>query len=270
MSRARPTISATIITLNEAELLPRLLSRLDWVDQVVVVDGGSTDGTVALAQAAGALVHQHPFDNFAAQRNRALCLATSEWVIAIDADELPTPALVEEIQLTIARAESEAYRLPIRSRIFGARFRFSGTQDDTPIRLVRAAAGSWRGEVHERLIVAGNVGQLSAALEHETIPDLATFCRKMRHYTRLEAQARVAQGAAPRWRDLFWNPPRELARRLLWKRGLLDGPPGWAFCALSGWSEWNLAKTHRALWRERQHGSWVRPLKQSTIGPLGI
>ena len=248
MSR-RPTITAAIIALDEAENLGELLPRLDWVDEIVVVDGGSADGTVAAARSHGCRVVRRRFDTFARQRNHALDAATGEWVLLIDADERPTPRLVAEIRRRTASAREAAFRVPIRSSIFGRRFRASGTQDDRPIRLVRRGAARWAGDVHERLFVTGRVGRLQGWLDHETIPDLHTFLVKVHRYTMLEARARVEAGRAPRRRDAWWAPAREVFRRLVWKRGYVDGPEGWAFCLLSGLSEWVLAARHRRLWQ---------------------
>ncbi len=262
--RRIPTITAAIITLNEEQMLPGLLASLAWVDEIVVVDGGSQDKTVDFARAAGCRVLEHPFDTYARQRNRALDLARGDWILSIDADERPTPQLVDEIRRKIAAARCDAYRVPIRSRIFGRRMRYSGTQDDRPIRLFRRGQPRWTGDVHEVLqldvgqvsnlsrqaasLSYARIGQLQGWLEHETLPDLPAFLGKMQRYTSLEAGQRMRCGRPPRQRDLWLAPALETFRRLIWKKGCLDGPQGWAFCLLSGVSQWVLARKHQQLW----------------------
>ena len=241
----RPTITAAVIALNEERNLAELLPALDWADQIVVVDGGSRDATVPIARRHGCRVDRRRFDTFARQRNHALRLATSDWVLSIDADERPTPQLVAEIRSRIARPRAEAFRVPIRSSIFGRCLRRSGTQDDCPVRLVRRHAARWTGDVHEVLRVSGRVGRLNHWLTHETTPDLETFLAKMHRYARLEASHRAAAGELPVWHDTWIAPAAEVFRRLIYKQGLLDGPAGWAFCFLSGLSEWVLAREHR-------------------------
>jgi glycosyltransferase involved in cell wall biosynthesis len=246
-----PTISAVIIAQNEASKLPGLLGRLGWVDDIVVIDGGSKDCTVKIAESWGARVFQRPFDTFARQRNFALAMSRSDWVLSIDADERPTPAFIAEVQECLADTRHNAFHVPIRSSIFGRPFRFSGTQDDRPIRLMRRKTAHWEGDVHEVLRTTGSVGAMSGWLEHETLPDLPAFLAKMHRYTRLAAMARVAENCPPRWPDAWIMPPREVFRRLIWKFGFLDGPEGWAFCLLSGLSEWCLATRHRRFWAAR-------------------
>jgi glycosyltransferase involved in cell wall biosynthesis len=251
----RPTITAAVITLNEERNLRRLLPALAWADQIVVVDGGSCDATVRVARRYGCRVAQRPLDTFARQRNYALALATGDWVFSIDADERPTPQLVAEIRRRIAPARAVAFRVPIRSWVFGRRLRRSGTQDDCPLRLSRRDAARWEGDVHEVLRVSGRVGRLHHWLTHETTPDLETFLAKMHCYARLEASSRTAAGRRPHWRDLWIAPAREVFRRLIYKQGLLDGPAGWAFCGLSGLSEWVLAREHHPVLAARAHGA---------------
>jgi len=212
------------------------------------VDDGSGDATAEVALAHGCRVVLHPFDDFARQRNRALEAAAGDWVLSIDADERPTPGLAAEIRHRIARCRLGAFRVPIRSTIFGRPLRYCGTQDDLPVRLFRRGSARWTGGVHEVLRVRGRTGRLDAWLEHTTMPTLANFLVKMHCYTRLEAQALAASGRRPAWHDTWLAPPYECLRRLVYKQGLLDGPAGWAFCLLSGLNEWVLARRHRSLW----------------------
>ncbi|MDA7979286.1 MAG: glycosyltransferase family 2 protein [Pirellulales bacterium] len=263
-------LSAAIIALNEARQLLSLVSSLQFADEIVLIDGGSTDGTSELAGQLGCRVFERSFDNFAAQRNHAIEQCRGDWILSIDADERPTLALRTEIQETIAtRGEGRsAFAVPIRSRIFGRRMRFSGTQDDQPVRLFQREAARWAGDVHERLHVVGKVGRLRSHLEHITLPDLHAFLRKMDRYTTLEAQFRDERGFIPRWRERWLAPVVEFGRRLLWKGGLLDGPEGWAFCALSGFSKWVEADKHRRLWQARKENQRLSRSQNQTKEPI--
>lgn len=244
----KPSVSVIIIAQNEERNLPGLLRTLDWPDEIVMVDGGSTDATVEIARSFGVKVFQRPFDNFARQQNYALSLPSGDWILSLDADERPTAAMIEEIQRATLDERFSAYRVRVRSSIFGRRLRFSGTQDDRQVRLVRRGRAHWTGEVHETLETDGLIGQLRSWLDHDPLPDLPAFLTKMNRYTTLAAEARVTAWQPPQRRDLWIAPAREVFRRLIWKQGLWDGPEGWAFCLLSGLSEWVLADKHRRLW----------------------
>ena len=245
-----PRITAAIIVQDEAANLRELLPRLDWVDEIVVVDGGSNDATEQVARSFGCRVAVRSFDTFARQRNHALQLAGGDWVLSIDADERPTRCLAAEIRRRITQARWTGFRIPIRSSIFGRAVRRSGTQDDLPVRLVRRDSARWTGDVHEVLQVLGRVGRLENWLQHRTLPSVEAFMTKMNLYTTLAAEARVSAGQRPRLSDALIGPAREVARRLVWKQGILDGPAGWRFCLLSGLSECVLAKKHRHLWND--------------------
>jgi Glycosyl transferase family 2 len=245
-------ITVAMIVRDEEQNLRELLPRLDFAKQiVVVVDDRTRDRSGEVAAQHGAWVVEREFRDFAAQRNWAIRAARHEWLLSIDADERPTASFVERLPELLAQSNFDAFRVPVSSTIFGRRFRFSGTQDDRPVRLFRRGRALWQGEVHERLAVDGRIGSVPQGLEHRTIPNLRAFLAKMDRYTRLEAARRVRLGlpASP-WEPLL-APPREVFRRLVYKHGWLDGPKGWAFCLLSGLSAWELARRHSRAWALR-------------------
>jgi glycosyltransferase involved in cell wall biosynthesis len=244
----RPRVSAVVITLNEESNVAPLLRCLSWADETILVDGGSKDRTMDAARRMGAKVFERSFDTYALQRNFATSQAKGEWILSIDADERPSSNMPREVEAVIQDRRVSAFRVPIRSLIFGRRFRFCGTQDDRPIRLYRRDHGKWTGDVHEVLQVSGRVSQLASWLEHRTLPDFASFLAKMQRYTTLAAQSRMDDYLPPHAADSWFRPAREVFRRLVWKHGWLDGPEGWAFCLLSGVSEWVLARKHLRAW----------------------
>ena len=232
----QPSITAAIIALNEEQKLPGLLQRLDWVDEIVVVDGGSTDATFQHRPAAR--LPRRDAASWTASPGSGISPSNwprGDWVLSIDADERPTPPL--------DRRDPRPHRRVPARRPFGCRFAapFSGAGCAARARRTiarcgcsAAASARWVGDVHEVLAVAGRVGRLQHWLEHETLPDLPALLAKIERYTTLEAAARVAAGRGPAWHAPWLAPPREVFRRLFWKQGLLDGPAGWAFCLLSG------------------------------------
>jgi glycosyltransferase involved in cell wall biosynthesis len=246
---ARPTISAVLIARDEEANLPDCLDSLTWVDEVVVVvDANGRDATEAVARTRADRVLLRPFDHFAAQRNAGLDLASGDWVLSIDADERATPGLAAEVRSTIEDASRNeiAYRVPIRSVVLGRAFLGSGTQNDRPIRLFRRDVGCWEGLVHEVVRPSGAVGEVSAHLTHETIPNMRVFLHKLDRYTTLEAEQFAREGRPWRLTDLLLRPPWTFAKLYLARQGFRDGLEGLMFCALSAVS---VAVRH---WKHRE------------------
>jgi glycosyltransferase involved in cell wall biosynthesis len=246
----QPRLAVLIVAKDEADNLDECLSTVAWADErIVVVDQATRDATLQIARRRASTVIARPFDDFASQRNAGLDLATADWVLSIDADERVTPELKEEILdiLGDSTARAVAYRIPIRSRILGRRFAYSGTQHDLPTRLFRRAAARWTGLVHETLEFEGTAGTLRGELTHRTIPDMRTFLDKINHYTTLEAKSLVRLGRRYRARDLLCRPVWTFLKLYLGKQGFRDGLEGLVFCAMSGVSAGVRAWKHREL-----------------------
>jgi glycosyltransferase involved in cell wall biosynthesis len=236
----RPTISANLIVLNEAANLAACLESLRWVDEIVVVDGGSGDATVAVAREMATRVIEHPFDDFAAQRNRVLDSSAGDWVLSLDADERVPPALRDEVRhaIELAAADVSGYWVPIASHLFGRRFRWTGTEAERKMRLFRRTKGRWRGCVHETVQLTGRCGVLRHAIEHHSTPDFAAYRRKLRRYVPLEVARRRATGASPRRGGELLAPLWTFGRLYVAHLGVLDGVAGLQFAALSAWEQW--------------------------------
>ncbi len=242
-------LSALIITRNEEANLPGCLASLHGVaDEIVVLDSESTDGTVAIAQAAGARVALHRFAGFGAAKQRALEMATGTWVLSIDADEVVTPALADEVQRVVA-AEREPNGYFVRRNVFfvGRRLRFGGMGNDWVLRLFRRSAARFSLDpVHEHVEVQGRTARLGAPLEHHSYRTLAEHVEKMNRYTDIQASVKAERGV--RYRSWMWvRLPWEVFARLVLRLGVLDGTPGVLFATMSAYSAWlKYAKTWRA------------------------
>lgn len=251
-----PTLSALIIAKNEAANLPGCLDSLAGLadEIIVVIDASSTDDSESIARLRACRVLLRPFDRFSSQRNAALQAASGDWVLSIDADERITPPLALEIRqsLRAAPASLAGFRIPIRSVILNRPFRYSGTQLDRPLRLFRRSQGLWIGEVHETVALEGPDSRLHHPIEHRTIPDLHNFLSKINLYTTLEARHAYLNLRKPSPFDLSLRPLWTFLKLYLLRLGLLDGPEGFLFCALSavsaGIREWKL----RELWKSAE------------------
>lgn len=250
-------ISACIITLNEEARLPSCLKALSFADEIIVLDSGSRDGTKRIAESFGARFIRRRFDGFVAQKNHALSLATRKWVISIDADEVVTPGLRDEILKIIQEPESPersgfvAYRIPRLSRYLGRWIRHCGWYPEYKTRLFRRGQGSYRGGiVHETLHVSGNVGTLNNHLEHYSYADLSDHLQRIDHYSTLIAQDKFLNRKEKS--SITWSILKSISKFLLtyiYHRGFLDGRAGAVISILAGY--YNFLK-YLKLWELQQ------------------
>ena len=229
-------ISATIVTLNEERNLPRVLRRLDFCDEILVVDSGSADRTVELAAAAGARVLSRNWTGYADQKNFAAKSAANDWVLSLDADEELSEELAAEISALAGRTPPNlaGYRFPRRARYLGAWIRHSGWYPDAKVRLYDRRRAKWVGDfVHESVRTDGLVGSLSGDLLHHTCNDFSDHVQTVNRYTTLAAQQLAAEGrTAPFWR-LALGPPWAFVRSFIVKLGFLDGGRGFLIASMA-------------------------------------
>jgi glycosyltransferase involved in cell wall biosynthesis len=196
----------------------------------VVVDSGSTDDTVQIAQSYGARVTQTAdWPGFGPQKNRALDLATGDWVFSIDADERVTPALQAAIQAALTSGTFEGYTVGRRSSYCGQYMNHSGWSPDRVLRLARRDKARFTDAlVHEALQVPGPVGELEGELLHESYADLESVLEKANRYSSAGAQALLQKGVKGSFGKALGHGIWAFLRTYLLKRGFLDGRLGLA------------------------------------------
>lgn len=215
-------ISFVVLTFNEAGNLPRCLRSIDWSDDILVVDSGSTDETVAIAQAAGARVLVRAFDSFAAQRNHAMFHGDlrHHWVFHLDADEVVTAALQAELQ-RIAAADPghpPVYRVPSRMLLRGSWLRHAGQYPAYQVRFGRSEALRFVDHGHGQREVQppDQVGTLREPLDHYNFSKGVNdwFARHLRYAGEEALQARKDREIPLRWRSMVARDPTERRRAL--------------------------------------------------------
>ena len=231
-------LAAVILTKNESRHIAACIAAVQpWVDAVIVWDAMSADATCDLARAAGALVVQRPWDNFAAQRQAVLDTVAAEWILFIDADERVTPALGQELQTVLAHKPAHGYWLPRRNFIVGHEMRGGGYFPDYQLRLLKRTAARYdtTRAVQEVVDVGGAEGWLDAPLLHFNYESWTQFHRKQRFYAAYEAQILRQRQITPRPHNFVLQPLREFRRRFLTLAGWRDGWPG---LRLALWLAW--------------------------------
>jgi glycosyltransferase involved in cell wall biosynthesis len=221
-------ISAIIITRNEEANIERCLSSVSWVDEIVVLDSGSTDNTVAICRKYTHHVHQTDWPGYGPQKIRALGRATGEWVLSLDADEWVSPELGQALREAAANpGPHAAYRMPRLSSFCGREMHHSGWWPDRVTRLFKRGAAEFSPDlVHERLIVQGSTGSLSHPLRHETYIDLEDMLEKMNTYSTLSARGMHASGRRGSLVQAVAKGLWAFLRTYLLRLGFLDGREG--------------------------------------------
>lgn len=222
-------LSVILITHNEAENIVDCLASVAFADEWIVLDSGSTDDTVALARAAGARVEvSADWPGFGPQKNRALELATGDWVFSIDADERVTPELAREIQAVVAgEGALTGYTVPRLSSFCGRFIRHSGWWPDRVLRLFRRGSARFSDAiVHEKVVPQESPGKLQAPLLHYTYPDLESALTKMNRYSSDAARAMYDRGKRTSLPGILGRSVWTFIRIYGLRRGFLDGRHG--------------------------------------------
>ncbi len=221
-------LSIILITKNEAANIRACLESVAWADEIIVVDSGSTDDTVAICRELGATVHEHDWPGFGEQKNRALGYATKDWVLSLDADERVTPELRAEIE-TVLRNESasDAYLVPRLSNYCGRFMRHSGWYPDLLPRLFKRGKARFSDDlVHERLIIEGDTGELKGMLLHYAFDDLEEVLHKVNQYSSAGAAMMQRRGRQASLSGAVLRGLWSFMRTYVLRAGFLDGREG--------------------------------------------
>jgi glycosyltransferase involved in cell wall biosynthesis len=244
------TLSVAIITKNEEANLARTLESVRWADEIVIVDCESTDRTGEIAQSFGAKFFVEKWKGFGAQKNSAIAKCSSDWVLALDADEEVSRELAQEIRdLLSGSPAQDAWFLPRRNFFLGRWIRHGGYYPDRKLRLFRRGSCQFEERaVHETIRSAGPVGDLRGDLLHHAYPTLDSYIEHMNRYSSLGATQAVARGKTSGGLLAFlWNvwlvPAATLKYNYLLRLGFLDGREGFLLHLYhSAYVSWKYAK----------------------------
>lgn len=220
-------LSVVVITRDEVDRLGDCLDSVAFADERVVLDSGSTDGTVEVAEAAGARVERTDWPGFVAQKNRALAAASGEWILSLDADERLSAEAARELQALLDRPEVVGASFPRANVWLGHPLRHGTWSPDRRVRLVRRDRARWEGdEPHDHLVADGLVVPLTGVIHHDPYRDLGEHLQTIDRYTRLAARALHQRGVRARWWDVVFRPPLHIVKANLLKMAWRDGLAG--------------------------------------------
>jgi glycosyltransferase involved in cell wall biosynthesis len=224
-----PQLSAILITKNAENSIKDCLASIAWCDEIIIVDAGSTDNTVALCRSfTDNLLMTDDWPGFGPQKNRALAKATGEWVLSIDADERVSETLQQEIKQAITHPTYTAFRIPRQSRYCGRWIKHSGWTPDYVTRLFRRDSAHFSNDIiHEKVLVdKGDIGTLKTPLLHYSFNSLEDVLEKLNHYSTANAHKHHAQGKKSSLKKAIFHGLWAFMRTYLFRFGFLDGREG--------------------------------------------
>lgn len=229
-------LSVILIVKNEAKNIQRCLESVKWADEIIVVDSGSTDNTVELAQAYTQQVYRIDWEGYGIQKQNALQKATGNWVLNIDADEEVTDDLKQQIQEAITSQEYQAYQIPIRLVFYKKVLRYALSSTKRVRLFQRTGAYYSPNIVHEsiQLPAKSRVGRLKSPLLHYSYPDLTAALAKMNLYSSGTARMRIQKKQTkPTFIEACISAGWMFVRNYLFQRWFLDGKEGLLLALIS-------------------------------------
>jgi glycosyltransferase involved in cell wall biosynthesis len=256
-------LTVTVITLNESANIAAALESVSWADEIIVVDAGSTDDTVAIARRLATRVEIRDWPGFGAQKNYAASLAAAahDWILSIDADERVTPALAEEIrELLRAGPPARGYRVPRLAFYLERWIRSTDWYPDYQLRLYDRRAGRFNDKrVHESIELVGEPGVLRHELQHYPYRDISHHLATIDRYTTLAAEEWHAAGRRANVIEILVHTELAFARNYVLRAGFMDGTAGLIVSVLNSYyvflkfaKLWQLEKTSRTASRGSQ------------------
>ena len=249
-------ISALIITYNEIGYIEKCLASIDFVDEIIVVDSYSTDGTYEyLLQHPKVKVIQNPFENFTSQKSFTLKQAKNDWVLFLDADEVITPNLEKEI-IDIVNSSNEhvAYWFYRKFMFQNKPLHFSGWQTDKNYRLFRKSKSQFSDKkiVHETLDIDGTSGILKEHLIHYCYKNYEDYKNKMLKYGRLKAKEAFYKENKFNYFLLIFKPIWKFFNHYILRLGILDGKRGITICYLNALGEYERYRKLKQLEKKNE------------------
>ena len=250
----KPLISAVINVRNEAEALNKCLRSIkNLVDEIIIVDMQSTDGSLEIAKQAGAKVYSYrPMKFVEPARNFALSKATGKWILLLDPDEYLNKTLKKELLDVTKRSDVDYVKIPRKNIIFGRWIRHSNSWPDYLIRFFKKGAVTWKKEIHSQPVVKGNgltlLDSEKLAIQHNNYTSVSQFITRAVRYSGIQADELNAQDYKIKTSDFILKPTQEFNSRFFFAEGYKDGIHGLIFALLQAFA---IALIYIRLWEKQ-------------------
>ena len=229
-------VSAVIITYNEAGIIEQTLSKLEWCDEVIVIDSGSTDDTLAICKEYGCSIFYRPFNGFGEQKKFGVTKTKNDWILFIDADELLSEALIEEIHSELNKKEIKfaGFEISLNLVFMNKVFEYGKETNCHRIRLFNKNAGNWDDSVvHEKINLNGAVKRLENKILHYSYTSYSQFLKKIDLYSGLSAKKMLSKKHNKNKALIALSIPFNFFKYYLVDRNFLNGYQGFAWAVLN-------------------------------------
>lgn len=227
-------ISAVIITKDEEKNIERCLKSLDWVDEIVVVDSGSTDKTIEICKEYNCSIVDSEWLGFGRTKKLAVNSASNNWILSIDSDEEVTPELRNKIKEILANPKFDAYRVKRKSFYLGKMINHCGWGSDYPLRLFNRTHGNFNDkEVHESVDIHWEGSKIESPLLHYTYPTIELHVSKTNRYTDIQAEELYKKGKQFSIFAAVLLGINKFINMYIFKLGILDGKEGFILCSIA-------------------------------------
>jgi len=245
-------LSVVVITKNEEDNIGRCLDSVRFADELIVVDSGSTDKTVVIAESYQAKILYPQWQGFGPAKQAGVEKASGEWILSIDADEEVTPELAGEIKSKIENDNGTCgYYFKRKTKFLGKWILHCGWYPDYVLRLFQKQKGKFDNAiVHEKVVTNGPVDYLNSELLHYSYPDLEHYLKKFNRYTTMGAEEAFRNGRKAKLTDIVINPAASFVKHYFLKQGFRDGLEGFVLSSLSSMSVMVKYSKLRLLWKK--------------------
>jgi glycosyltransferase involved in cell wall biosynthesis len=234
------SLTAVVLSYNSEKKIEKcLFSLIGWVDEIILVDGQSSDRTIEIAEKSGAKIYSHKFlGSFAQERNFGTERAKGEWILQLDSDEVVSEEFKNKCDTVLPKAKYAAFKFLRKNFFLGRPFKHGGWYHWSQ-HLFKNGLAFYEGRVHERMIVNGEVGLLEADIIHFPFDSIDEFIERQNRYTNLQAKDIVDTEANLTIRKIRYNltiKPFKLFKKIyLNKKGYKEGILGFIFAVLFSW-----------------------------------
>lgn len=226
-------ISAVVLAKNEEEIIERCLKSISWCDEIVVVDDNSKDNTERIARRYGARVYKRSLNkDYSEQRNFGLSHAKGEWVIFLDADEIVSQKLAEEIKDKIADTNFNGFLIKREYFFLGRKITHGEVGQTWLLRLAKREKGGWRRAVHEEWNVKGSVGRLQNPILHYPNKTISGFLSDINRYSEIHAFENIKEKKHFNFLFVIFYPFGKFFLNYFLKLGFLDGSAGFVIAVM--------------------------------------